>query len=69
MARKPSDQWRTWDKDPRIQYFESSGGLKIRYMDDDWYRTSGWMRLIGGSIDATIGQHLREIGDPPPPSC
>ena len=62
MPRKQKlERWERWASDPRITYAESGGGLKIRVPHDDWVRESGWCMLIGGSVDATVRQLLREL--------
>jgi hypothetical protein len=50
-----------WAHDPRVEFAESDGGLKVRVPDDDWFRTSPWCKLIGHSVDATVRQLLREM--------
>ena len=63
MPRKQSrENWEPWSKDPKVEFSESDGGLEIRYWDGDGFRKSGWMLLMGRDVDATVRQHLFEMG-------
>jgi len=63
MASKDRErEWKQWQLDPLVQYAEYDGGLVVRVPHYDWFKESGWCRLIGSSVDATVRALLGEMG-------
>jgi hypothetical protein len=61
MAKKHERKWDTWPTDTSVQYASSDGGIELRVADGEGYRHSGWCKLLGDDLDATIRQLLREM--------
>ena len=64
MARKNRDDfWQEWRHDRRVSYSLSDGGLKVMVIDKELgFKTSTWVRLIGGSIDSTVRPLASDLG-------
>lgn len=55
-------EWRQVEgQEPGVEYAEQSGLVWVRVPDDDWFREKGPARVIGGSVEATVRQLLREL--------
>ena len=63
MASKDRErEWKQWQPDPLVEYAEYDSGLVVRVPHNDWFKESGWCRLIGSSVDTTVRVLLREMG-------
>jgi len=60
----PDMPWIRWEHDPDVHYQkDADGDIRIEVTGlEGGPRVSGFMRPMGGMLDATIRQHLREMG-------
>ena len=56
---KLKDGWTSWTRNPMIEYFVTTGQLRIRFKSHISH--SGWERSWTGTLDDTIREHLTEL--------
>jgi len=69
MRRKVETEWLQAEGQPKgVEYSLSGDLLSVRVWGSDWYREAGPIHLMGGSVDVTVRQLLREMNYASPKS-
>lgn len=60
MSRHHPRPWLPWHGDARVSYQLDGDMVRVKVAGGIDGRTSEWMRLLGGDVDASVRQLLRE---------